>query len=264
MYLYELAMELGERSADIADRAEALGLEGISPAAEVTPEQAQAIRAAYSKGQVTPDPAGGSPLAGAPVAAAAKPKKPRDPRTTQRVAIAIAVAAVLGGLAFFVSQTGGDEERQQEISADLQNWKDAPAATISEEAKAEAARQIPNDKPIDQDALCASRDVTYQQEVRPRGTPDELRVTALDNGLWGQAVADMARFGPVDARDRILAYRDLVVKYDQVIAEANHAELRDYLEGKPRVGLADRDAEVAKAKAAVDALVVPFCGQPEA
>ncbi len=45
MYLYELALELDERSADLALRAEALGVAGAGPTMRLTAEQVAALRA---------------------------------------------------------------------------------------------------------------------------------------------------------------------------------------------------------------------------
>ena len=50
MYLYELALELDERSADLAARAEVMGLDGAGPATMLTAEQAEALRVGSSTG----------------------------------------------------------------------------------------------------------------------------------------------------------------------------------------------------------------------
>lgn len=50
MYLYELALELDERSADLAARAEAMGLDGAGPATMLSAEQVAALRAGSTTG----------------------------------------------------------------------------------------------------------------------------------------------------------------------------------------------------------------------
>jgi hypothetical protein len=258
MYLYELAMELGERSADIADRAEALGLEGISPAAQITPEEAQTIRAAYGRGGPAADPAA-SPEAQVTGKA---PRPPRNPKTTSRAILAFVVLAALGAFAFFFTQTGGDAERSEQIGAELEDWNEAPPPTVSPEVQAKAASIIPSNKPIDQKAMCAAQDVMYAEENRTAGSYDELRAQAANNGVWRKAADDLARFGPTDAKEVVKRYRDVVAKYDAVIAGANDAEIRDYLAGTPRYGLANRKQDVAAASDAMYLKIIPFCGQP--
>lgn len=49
MYLFELAIELGVRSADVAEAAPGLGLDGITPTSELTPDQVEALRAHFAK-----------------------------------------------------------------------------------------------------------------------------------------------------------------------------------------------------------------------
>src|SRR5690606_16406581 len=44
MYLYELALELGERSTDLAERAAQMGFVGIGPSSTLTAEQVAALR----------------------------------------------------------------------------------------------------------------------------------------------------------------------------------------------------------------------------
>ena len=53
MYLYELALELGQRSTDLADRAAQLGFVGLGPSSVLTPEQVAALRGAVP---ATPPP----------------------------------------------------------------------------------------------------------------------------------------------------------------------------------------------------------------
>lgn len=263
MHLYELAIELDKRSADLAEKAEALDLGPIIAASELTTEQVQALRAAFGR---DPAPAAaGAVSSGTSLGPASEPRslpagKPHRNRTL--LAIGALVLGVIAMIGFFLLKSEPNAERQKAIAADLQAWEDAPPATISPEAKAEAARTISPEEPVDKNALCAARKVMIEQEHRTAGSFDEFRAQAAHNDVWRTAVEDMARFGPAVARDEILAYRDTVAKYDKIIAGATNPELRAYLDGDPRGSLVDRRADVARVRKEMDAEVVPICGEP--
>jgi hypothetical protein len=264
VYLYELAIELGERSADIVEKAEALDLGPILATAELAPEQLEALRAAYRPdavaAPVVPAAVGSTaPPATTPPAPASAPA-PKEPRNRTPLVIGALVLAVIGLTAFFLVQSEPNAERQDAIAADLDRWQDGPPATVSPSVVAEAGRQIGRNEPIDEGAMCRAYDLVLEQEARTAGSLDELRALAVDNGVWRQALDDMARFGPAAAEDEIESYRDTVAKYDAVLATSNDPELRDYLDGKPRYALRDRKAEVARAQKAMEGQVVPFCG----
>lgn len=57
MFLYELALQLGERSTDLAERARALGVDGAGPSTLLTADQVAALRPG---GAVPPPPPGGA------------------------------------------------------------------------------------------------------------------------------------------------------------------------------------------------------------
>ncbi|MGN6695050.1 MAG: hypothetical protein ACTHN0_12825 [Aquihabitans sp.] len=261
MYLYELAIELGERSADIVEKAEALGIGPILATAELAPEQLQALRAAYrsAAAPAPPGPATTDAAAPPPQQAVAAPA-PQAPRSRTPLVIGALVVAVIALAAFFMMQSEPNAEREDAIAADLDGWKDGPPATVSPSVAAEAGRQIGRHEPLDQAAMCRAYDVVLEQEARTAGSLDELRALAADNGVWRQALDDMVRFGPAAAEDEIEHYRDTVAKYDAVLAQSNEPELRDYLDGTPRYALKDRKAEVAQTQKAMEGQVVPFCG----
>lgn len=88
MYLYELALELDERSADLAQRAEALGLDGAGPATSLSAEQVEALRAGSASGSWA-GPAlawvtGGADLEGPAVGRAPSDALADDGRTRSR------------------------------------------------------------------------------------------------------------------------------------------------------------------------------------
>lgn len=125
MFLFELAMELGERSADMADAAPGLGIEGVTPTSELTAEQVEAFRARFTKAAVASGPTGSPylPAHGAPahpVAPLLPP--PVDPGggsgigIGQIVLIALAVVGVIG-LFTFMFRTGKSDQERREIAA---------------------------------------------------------------------------------------------------------------------------------------------------
>lgn len=127
MFLFELAMELDARSADMAEAAPSLGLEGITPTSELTPEQIQALRARFTKTPVAAGPggpAGGGayhpptwgPPPGAPGPAAPAPSG-GGLGIGQMVVIALAIVGVLGLFAFMFKNGGTDQKRLDRIAA---------------------------------------------------------------------------------------------------------------------------------------------------
>lgn len=260
MYLYELAIELGERSSDIADKADALGVGPILAATELSPEQLRALRGAFGKGEAAPPPATTVVLGATGAAAPPAAPQPKAPRNRSLLAVGALVVAVAALAGFFLMQTKPSEEREQEIASDLDDWKQGPPATVAPEVKAEAARLIGRYEPLDQDAMCRAYDVVLEQEARTAEGFDEIRALAADNAVWRDALDDMVRFGPAAAEDEIEAYRDTVAKYDEVLAQSNDPELRDYQDGTPRYALKDRTTEVARTQRAMEGQVIPLCG----
>jgi hypothetical protein len=128
MYLFELAIELDERSTDLAEAAPELGLEGITPTSELTPEQVAALRAKFVKVPAAPSPnsssAGSSPYR--PVQPSVVPSAPAiltEPTGRsgmglgQLVLVLLAIAGVLGLVAFMVQKSHADQERRERIAA---------------------------------------------------------------------------------------------------------------------------------------------------
>lgn len=169
MHLYELAMELGERSADLAEAAPSLGLEGIGPTSDLTPEQVAGFRARYAKAPVAAGPAGssggssyqmpatwGPPGGGGPLLPPPSPPSGGSGmRLGQMVMIAAAIVAVLGLFAFMIKNGGADEQRLQKIAATppedtdlgpkLTPKEQAFADALAEQEKARKARTEPRD-----------------------------------------------------------------------------------------------------------------------
>lgn len=132
MNLFELAMELGVRSADMADAAPSLGFEGITPTSVLTPDQVQAFRARYAPAAAPmPGPSNAYPgvQTAAPSDWAAPPPLPTAPaggsggggggmgRVLPIVAVGAVVVAVIGLFAFMAANGGTDEERMDQIAA---------------------------------------------------------------------------------------------------------------------------------------------------
>lgn len=251
MYLYELAIELDKRSADLAEKAEALGIGPIIAASELSADQVQALRAAFPRAGVAAEPAAvaGPSTWGAPPGATAP--APAGPSKTSRagslLAVGTVLAAVIGMFAFIMVKSGPDDERRKQISADLKAWDEAPAVTVDPAVADAAAKAVPPDQPIDQAKMCAAQDVMYDAEIRinrGEGSRDADLVT------WRKAVDDMAAWGPADLRDEINAYRDAVAAmYD--------------VEG--REGRGNARPQFDKVKEVEDPMysqIIPFCGYP--
>ena len=141
MHLFELAIELGERSADMAEAAESLGFEGITPTSELTPEQVQAFRARYAKA-APPPPAGSAyqppsswgppPGTGAP--APAPSGSGRSLGVGQILLIVAALAGVAALFGYMMSNSGPDARQEQQLAASAEEHE------AELEAEHEAAR----------------------------------------------------------------------------------------------------------------------------
>lgn len=257
MFLYELAMELDQRSADLAERAETLGLGTLGPTTEITAEQATALRAAYRR-PLPGAPAGGAPAGGAPgswgpptgvpAAASGPARSGGRPPTAQLAIIGVVVLAALAGFGYMFMNSGPDESRQQAIKADLEDWNDAPPATIDPKVVAEAAKDVPSDEPANKAKLCAAQDVMYDAEMRINHADGPT--SPEDLAIWRKAVDDMAKWGPADAKAAITGYRDAVLAF---------------YDAADRVGLGKARPQFDAVKRAEDQMypqIIPFCGMP--
>lgn len=257
MFLYELAMELDERSADLAERAEAIGLGTLGPTTELTAEQASALRAAYRR-PLPGAPPGGVPAAGppaswgpptgAPLTTSSPARSGGRPQTAQLAIIGVVVLAALAGFGYMFMNSGPDESRQQAIKADLESWNDAPPATIDPKVAAEAAKDIPGDEPSDEKKLCAAQDVMYDAEIRINHA--EGKTNPTDLAIWRKAVDDMARWGPADAKSEVTAYRDAVLAFYDAADRMSLGKARPFFD------------EVKRAEDRMYPQIVPFCGMP--
>jgi hypothetical protein len=127
MYLFELAIELDERSADLAEAAPELGLEGVTPTSELTPEQVAALRARFTKVPAAATSNGpAADHAYRPVQPSVVPPAPAiltesAPRggmgLGQLVLVLLAVAGVIGLVAFMVQKSHADQERRERIAS---------------------------------------------------------------------------------------------------------------------------------------------------
>lgn len=79
MFLYELALQLGERSTDLAERARGIGVDGAGPTTFLTADQVAALRPQGAVPLPPPPPPPPPPGAGAGGAAHPTPASPRAP-----------------------------------------------------------------------------------------------------------------------------------------------------------------------------------------
>ncbi|MGN6693129.1 MAG: hypothetical protein ACTHN0_03050 [Aquihabitans sp.] len=181
MHLYELAMELGERSADLADAAPSLGLADISPTSDLTPEQVAVFRARYAKAPVGAPASSGAayqaPATWGPPGGGGAPLPPPPPSRGsgmpmgQVVLIAGAIVAVIGLFAFMAKNGGPDQKRLEQI-----------ASTPPDDSTITTG---PDGKPLTEKQLADIR--TYQaaeaeQKARTCALLDDLN----DTDVWGR------------------------------------------------------------------------------
>ena len=224
-------MELGERSADMAEAAPALGFEGLTPTSEITPEQAAALRARFSKTPVPPAGAlGAAADAAAPAAWGAPPGAPPSAGPAGSggskgpiVAVAVVVVAVIGLFAFMMTNSGPDHEREQKLAADAaaHDAKDKAAY----EAAAKASGDVPTvtappdsanrsgpDAPIDADKFCSGATKMGRFEdglvapAQAQDWPALARAVSDHRTEWNQSVDEMKAFGPPKIRSALDAY----------------------------------------------------------
>jgi hypothetical protein len=213
VYLFELAIELGVRSADLADAAPGLGLDGVTPTSELTSEQAEALRAHFTDAQRGPDPdAPGSdrsyqprpakppaPTTPVPVAPAAR----RGPNLGQMVLVALVVAGVLGVVAFMVAKSRSDQERRERIAAAEPQEDGVPT-------RGPDGRPLTEQQQLDLARMEAARADALEQTCSAlRGLRDAER-----------DLRDALHAEPLDqAKARTLAAAaPLLMRFDQVIA----------------------------------------------
>ncbi|HEX2577718.1 MAG TPA: hypothetical protein VHK88_15300 [Aquihabitans sp.] len=135
MHLYELALELGVRSADLSSRAVELGLGEVGPASALTAEQVAALRA-----DVAPPPVAAAATAPATAAQAvgwaaphATPAGGEGGRRTQWVAAAVLAPLVITLFVFMATNTG-TEERPDRPADEAAAGEVPPAGTGADEA----------------------------------------------------------------------------------------------------------------------------------
>jgi len=270
MQLYQLAMELDERSPDVAERAEALGLGSVGPTSDLTPEQVATLRASYHKGEPAGPPIpdmGPFTRPTEPQEPAAKPPKaPRtaSPRARKAVAVAAAVIGLGGAVAFFAMQATPAEERQRQLSEDLAAWNEAPPATVAPDV--EAAVTYPSNVPRDLETLCTNWSKAAEEErssppiERSQRDFTEFRAWAADRSAWGDAMAEMIHAGPSDGVPDITDYRNVRARYYGILSQASDADLRALADGIGLHDLEDYDRDVAAARHDMDPYVLPHCG----
>ncbi|MCU1370829.1 MAG: hypothetical protein JWO77_2023 [Ilumatobacteraceae bacterium] len=194
MHLFELAMELGVRSAEMAEAAPSLGFDDVTPTSVLTPEQVQAFRTRYApapsavQGASTAYP-GVQPAA--PTDWGAPPPVPTGSggggaggaggggggRVVQMAVIGVAVVGVLGLFAFMFANSGTDQKRLDRIAAagavdegpavTGPNGKPLTAAEREGLAKMGAAKEAQDDR------ACAALEPISTADRR--GVPSNLR-----------------------------------------------------------------------------------------
>ena len=214
MYLFELAIELGVRSADLADAAPGLGLDGVTPTSDLTVEQVAALRSHFESAQRGPDPdAPGSdrsyqprpakpPAPAVPVPVAPAPR--RGPSLGQLVLVALVLAGVLGIVAFMVATSRSDQERRERIASAEPQEDGVPT-------RGPDGRPLTEQQQLDLARLEAARaDAVEQTCSALRGLRDAER-----------SLRDATHAVPLDqAKARTLVAADpLLLRYDQVIAQ---------------------------------------------
>lgn len=266
MQLYQLAMELDERSADVAERAEALGLGHIDPTAVVTDEQAATLRAAY--GRSGPAPVAEGPITVIGAAAAPGPEDQRPPKQrsdrTRKIGIGVGCAAALVAVvAFFASQASPAEERREEMTDELAAWQDAPPVTVAQSAI--DVSKFPPDQPRDKAKLCAALQTVVDEEA---SIPDldplqtdftELRNWTTDRGTWRQAMADASANGPLNAVPDSRTYGEVWEHYFQALYESSDSDLRGLAEDIELNKLKTFSKDVVRARENWQDHILKFC-----
>lgn len=206
--LFELAMELDVRSAEMADAAPALGLEGLTPTSELTPEQVQVLRARFTKVPVAPGPGGPSnsssyrpPNWGPPAGAAIPPPAPLPRRgmgAGQIAMIVVAVVAVVGLFGYMAKNGGTDQDRLDRIAATdpadvTVTGPDGKPLTKEEKAnlaKLEAAVAEQKAKVCPTFQELADADEWSERLPLSVDTFEEIDQTSLYNAAQGQEILD--------------------------------------------------------------------------
>lgn len=224
MFLFELAMELGVRSADMADAAPQLGLVGISPTTELTPEQAEVLRAKFTKGRPLGAPANGlapdSPPLSAPVAPGEGDPSRGGSRSGAVVGIAVAVIASLALFGFMAVNSGPDKEREAQLEreAAIQDAKDAKAyeagGTVGGSAAGEPAPTAAPNVPTDIGRFCraglALHDHSTDLSAKINADDYEGTKATMIAGLdrWKANVAEMRATLPSEAAEKGRIYEE--------------------------------------------------------
>jgi len=247
VHLFELAIELGERSADMAEAAPGLGLEGVTPTSELTPEQVEVFRARYAKAPAMagpggppggapyqPNPAWGPPPAGGPGAAPVPSRSGRTLGLGQMVAIALAVVAVLGLFAYMVKNGGTDQERLDEIAHTPPEDSDVP--TTGPDGKPLTEQQLADIKAYDaatkanEQRLCAALrtlsnvDIAMGKQLQSAGSIDELKQHVVDGS--NQTVAAYDELIPLmpDQAEGLRQLRQFTIDFAASVQAASGTE----------------------------------------
>lgn len=265
MQLYQLAMELEERSAEVAERAEALGLGRLDPATTLTDEQIATLRAAYGRQHSAPIADGPITVVGA---AAPPPQVPGPPKERsdrmRKIGIGAGCAAALVGvIAFFAVQASPAEERREQMTDDLAAWEEAPPATVAESVIVDA--NFPPDQPRDKAKLCSSlQTVTDEEATMPEIEPlqtdfTELRNWTTDRQAWRDAVAQASAAGPVNGVPDARTYQQVWDYYFQALYEASDSDLRGLAEGIELRKLKTFSDDIQEARQDWQGHVLKFC-----
>lgn len=243
MFLFELAMELGERSADMADAAPSLGFEGLTPTSDLTPEQVAAFRARFAKAPVAPLPPAGAypgtapgPQAGpagwGPPGELPRPAASGGPGGMSKGQLALvagAVIAVIGLFAFMATNGGRDEAREREIArvASEHDARDDEAIAGGTTAAVDpnAPKDIPRFCKAALDIKQFSNDLVESMDAQDFDRTKQTMIAGVDD--WQQNVDVMQETLPASFAEKGQTYeRSYRALYEAWMGSANADEAR--------------------------------------
>jgi hypothetical protein len=240
MFLYELAIELDQRSADLVDAAESMGFGRLSSAAALDAAQVAALRSRFGPAGAPPPPLGAAPgpnafappgldlppappmgpPAGPPLGGFAPPPPPPPPPGAgaaasvgaaegaamgrgQRIAIGVVVVAVLGLFGFMVANSGPDEARERELA---EAERDAPEPTAFEPSSTEPSSETAPATASDEPTTTFAQDLTAPVDVPTFCEGGDL-VIPFEVRLWAASFdRDLAEMQEL-VRDRRTEWR---------------------------------------------------------
>lgn len=257
MFLYELALELEEKSVDLAARAQQMGIPGALPNTELTKAQAAALRGEGPMPGGTEGPAGGpAPLAWGVTAPTpppvAQPVAPEDPAAKRRlgravtnqiaadmenlrpkrrisvrlgssVVILVMAVGVVALVAYMTVNMGSLEDKKAELAASTAR---AEAETKAAAAESAAKASVGGNAPTGPKAPTAEQSAAGIADAAAYCTSSAMV------GTWMSDVAAKAANGGLGAGGGALPQmlRDRPLELDgalETLAEASSGSLHD-------------------------------------